>query len=271
MTMILERTGSTLGDYEALSSFDEQALSRHTPVRDVASGDLRQLLTGFDIALAQPMAPLHAFLMIGTDATGTSICEIGRGAVGLSVTGILTAAFDHSLRLLSLVTTTPPELPVVAAPRSPSGAEDVVAAIKTLSWRLGLPQRDICQAADVSRSAYYSWNQPGAPHPRVASQGRLWALVQFTEDLEDLLDSPPDQWLLALPGRREQLLDGRFDQLLESLRSEPRPRLAAPDYARFLSAGADRLVPDAEPATGRRHPRNITSAQTFRRSRRPEK
>jgi hypothetical protein len=275
MTMILERTGSTLGSYEELTSFDERRVSRHTPARDVPDLGLEEILAGFDAALAEPMAPLRSFAVTHTDATGASIFDIGHDVFATFVVGLLTAAMHHTFRLPAVVAapvptveTTPQELPVVAAPGPASGAEDVVAAIKALSWRLGLPQRDICEAADVSRSAYYTWSQPGAPCPRVASQGRLWALVQFTEDLEELLEIPPGHWLLADPGRREQLLDGRFNDLLESLRAQRRPPLAAPDYARFLSVGGDRLVSDAEPATQRRQRRRVTSAQTVSQSQR---
>lgn len=275
MTMILERTGSTLGAYEELTSFDEQLASRHTPARDVSDRDLQQVLAGFDIALDEPMAPLRSFLVTHNDATGASTSDVGHGAVATSVVGLLTAAMHQTFRLVMVVAVPTEavevalrELPVVAGPGLASGADDVVAAIKTLAWRLGLSQRDICEAADVSRSAYYTWNQPGAPRPRVASQGRVWALVQFTEDLEELLDVPPGQWLLAVAGRREQLLDGRFDDLLESVRTQPRPRQAAPDYTRFLSVGGDRLASDAEPASLRRKPRKVASAQPVSPSRR---
>lgn len=278
MTMILERTGSTLGDYEELTSFDEQLVSRHTPARDVSNHDLRDVLAGFDIALAEPMAPLRSFVVTHAEATGTSIPEVGHGVVATSVVGLLTAAMHHTFRLLTVVPTPALEVEVASEELSASAesgltsdAEDVVAAIKSLSCRLDLPRRDICEAADVSRSAYYTWTQPGAPRPRVASQGRLWALVQFTEDLEDLLDVPPGQWLLARPERREQLLSGRFDDLLESLRAQPRPPRAAPDYARLLSVGGDRLASDAEPATLRRKSRRATSAQPVIAARRRKK
>lgn len=269
MTTTLERTGSTLGDYEELSSFDEQLVSRHTPARDVSHAGLREVLAGFDVALAEPMAPLRSFIVTHTEATGASVANVAHGAVGSSAMGSLAAAVRHTVRLLTLVGTparpvesVSGESPIVAEPGLATGAEEVVVAIKGLTRRLGLPQRDICDAADVSRSAYYTWNQPGAPQPRLASQGRLWALVHFSEDLEELLDEPPSRWLLADPGRREQLLAGRFDDLLESLQAQPRPRQAAPDYARFLSVGGDRLASDAEPATLRRKPRKISQAQT---------
>jgi hypothetical protein len=274
MTMILGRTGSTLGDYEELTSFDEQLVSRHTPARDVSDLGLREVLAGFDIALAEPMAPLRSFIVTHTDATGASISYVGHGAVASFVVGLLSTTMHHTFRLLTVVATPARPIgvasekpPVVAESGLASGAADVVAAIKGLAWRLGLPQRDVCEAADVSRSAYYTWNQPEARRPRVASQGRLWSLVQFTEDLEELLDVPTSQWLLADPGRREQLLDGRFDDLLESLQAQPRPRQTAPDYARFLSVGGDRLASDAEPAALHRKPGKITSAQTVSPSR----
>lgn len=130
---------------------------------------------------------------------------------------------------------------------------DVATTIASLSRRLGLPQRDICEAAAVNQLTYHT---------------RLQALVQFTEDLEELLDVPPIQWLLARPERRAQLLAGRFDDLLESLRASPRPPQAAPDVARFLSVGGDRLASDAEPAALRRPPRKSTSAETVSHSRR---
>lgn len=145
---------------------------------------------------------------------------------------------------------------------------DVVATIRSLSRCLGLPEHDICVAAGVSRDTYHTWTQPSAPRPRLTSQGRLHALVQFTEDLEELLDVHPGLWLRAEPGRRAQLLAGRFDDPLESLRARPRPSQAAPDAARFLSVGGDRLASDGEPAALRRRPRKPTPAQTVSHSRR---
>ena len=132
---------------------------------------------------------------------------------------------------------------------------NVATTIASLSRRLGLPQRDICEAAAVNQLTYHT---------------RLQALVQFTEDLEELLDVLPGQWLLARPERRAQLLAGRFDDLLESLRASPRPSRAAPDAARFLSVGGDRLASDAEPAALRRASRRPVSAQAARPSRRRE-
>jgi hypothetical protein len=150
----------------------------------------------------------------------------------------------------------------------PPDTQDVVITIESVSWRLGLPQRDICEAVGVSWSTYRAWLGPGVHRPSVASQWRLRTLVQFTEDLEELLDVRPGLWLRAEPGRRAQFLDGRFDDLLESLRARPRPSQAAPDAARFLSVGGDRLASDGEPAALRRRPRKPTSAQTVSHSRR---
>lgn len=278
MTMIQNRTGSTLGDYEELTSFDEQLVSQHTPARDVSNLDLRQVLAGFDIALTEPMAPLRSFLATHVQETGASISHVGNDVVTTFVVGLLAMVMDPTFELRTVVATpvlanevAPEELSGSAEPGFSSDAEDVVAAIKGLSWRLGLPQRDICKAADVSRSAYYTWNRPDAPRPRVSSQGRLWALLQFTEDLEDMLDAPPSQWLLARPERLEQLLDGRFDDLLESLRAKPQASQAAPDYALFLSVGGDRLASDAEPAALRQKIRRSASAQNVSRSRRRKK
>ncbi len=274
MTIVSERTGSTLGGYEDLTSLEEELVSRRTPARDVPNHGLEDVLTGFDVALTEPMAPLRTFIVVDNVATGASISGIGHGLVAAPIAGLLTTAMSHAIRLLTVVAVPSAAVQRVSdpflvgiSPETASGADDVVAAIKGLSWRLGLPQRDICEAADVSRSAYYTWSQPDAPRPRVASQGRLWALVQFTEDLEELLDVPPSQWLLSDQDRREQLLDGRFNELLESLRARPQPSRAAPDYARFLSAGGDRLASDNEPAAVRRPHRRVTSAQPVSRSR----
>ncbi len=278
MTTVLEHTGSTLGDYEELTAPDEQLGSRHTQAQNISSLNLRLLLAGFDSALDEPMAPLRSFLATHPDATGASISNEGADRSEGSAAGLLRTPMPPLFRVPTSVATTdltlkadPQRLPGITEPGLTYSAEDAVVAVKDLSWRLGLPQRDICKAAGVSRSAYYSWNQSDAPRPRVASQGRLWALVQFAEDLEDLLDVPPAHWLLASPRQRDQLLDGRFDDLLESLRTQPRPRKAAPDHARFLSVGGDRLASDDEPSTLRRNSRNPTSAQPVNRPRSREK
>jgi hypothetical protein len=87
--------------------------------------------------------------------------------------------------------------PTVSLPGAPvlPEAHDVVNAVRHVEGRLGLPVRDVCEAADITRSTFYSWVNQEDSRPRLPSQGRLWALVQLVDDLEELLGAPPAAWL----------------------------------------------------------------------------
>ncbi len=101
-----------------------------------------------------------------------------------------------------------------------TGHDDAVAVIEALAAKLGLPVKDVLKAAGIKKSSFYSWKQPDAPRPRVASQGRLWSLAQFVEDLTASTDGNVRQWLLASDARRDRLVHGQFDRLVAEATAE---------------------------------------------------
>lgn len=282
MTAVLERTGSSLGTFEELSAQDEKAVERHTPARDVASDSLRAALAGFDSALGAPMAPLWSFSRTQPQSTGPEPASAGHTLFLSYARQALDLLTRHSLHLMLLVNAdaypaVPPSVMAVAGPASlfassaaalPDG-EDVVSAVRSIEGRLGLSVRQVCDAAGISKSALYTWARPGGPRPRLTSQRRLWALVQLVEDLEDLLEESPGVWLLANPAARTMVIEGRFDDVTDLVRAKDRGRTgrAAPEYARLLAVGADRLDSDSEPPVAPARPRRVSQAESVKPAR----
>ena len=142
------------------------------------------------------------------------------------------------------------------------GYDDAAGVVDDLSARLGMPVRDVLAAAEVSRSTFYSWKPPDAPRPRVASQGRLWALAQTVEDLEQLVPGALRGWLLADDARRALLVAGRFNELLAAAMPTRRP-MQPPGYVEAYAVGGDRGEDVAtEPKAPRR--RKVTAAPVRR-------
>lgn len=246
MSTILERTGWALGDDEEVRAHDEVFTSQHTPVLEVSDPDLKDVLDEFDAAFVPPMAVL-GLLRHPTEWSSTPAGCSGRVAVGFSSPF---DAWDGRGALLHQLTT------VVSTVRPPDdgdddpvGRRDAVETIESLQSDFDLPTRDICRAAGVSRSAFYTWMKPGGPHPRVSSVMRLWGLVQFFQDLHGLLDGPPRDWLTSDELRYQQFLAGEFDELIQSIRRTRQAAEEAPAYTRLLHVGADRLESDEEPAS----------------------
>jgi len=116
------------------------------------------------------------------------------------------------------------------------GTGSAEAAVRRVHMRLGLPLTDICLAADIAWRTFQSWTPQ--TRPRVASQGRLWQLVQFTDDLRDLLHGEADsaQWVRAHPEVRQLIVDGQFNAVLDLLLTE---RARQGRYADSGAIGAD--------------------------------
>ena len=258
MTAVLEHTGSSLGTLEELSAQDEKVVERHTPAWDVGSDSLRAVLAGFDSALGAPMAPLWTFARTQPQSTGVELAQAGYATFRSYARQALDVLVRHSLHLMLVVNTDtypaiPPSVLAVAGPAVSSGssavalpeAEDVVSAVRSIEGRLGLSARQVCDATGISKSAFYTWARPSGPRPRLASQRRLWALVQLVEDLEDLLEGPPAGWLLANPAARTMVIEGRFDDVTDMARAQIRVR---------SGQGAPGVHP---PAGGRRGPARI--------------
>jgi hypothetical protein len=186
------RTGGSLGDYEQMTAQVAASADQHTRVREVDNPALREALGRFDKLQIEPLGAL---------------CSL-RSVTGPARTYLLdrrTASFD----LVSFST----EQPKVTDDEG-AGHHDAVSVVKEIAARLGVPVRDVLTAAGISKSTFYSWRAPAAPRPRLASQGRLWALVQAVEGLAGVFGDQLRGWLLADPARVELLRRGDVDALL---------------------------------------------------------
>jgi hypothetical protein len=253
VSLTLSPTGSSIGDYENLTAFEVEAGSHRTQIKSVPNPGLREVLIGFVEAFREPLAPLRGFVRRSTavdptkDDPGTNL-----GSKWMPWQIALVIGDDIPSRIVTLLESTQvweatPLLELHVAHRAPFfGTDDAVATIDELAKRVGLPIKDVLAAAGVKKSTYHSWKAPGAPTPRLASQGKLWEVAQFVEDFAELLGGPIRPWLHAEQSRRQLFITGRFTELHELIRSQPRPRVAAPDYAALAAIGGDRLTSDSE-------------------------
>jgi hypothetical protein len=259
MTLTLAPTGSAIGDYEQLTSLNANPNAQRTQVGEVTDPGLREALDGFAAALHEPLAALRGFLRTVTPVEQT-VASVREAVVGTAViwhvaVGVQDDIPSRAVRLLTAYHgwgETPVLEPLGHEPQLVGGSDDAATIIAELADRVGLPVKDILAAAGVKKSTFHSWRMPDGPRPRVASQGRLWELAQCVEDLEELLGGSARPWILADPARRERFRSGRFLDLVENFRSQPRPRLTAPSYAELAAAGGDRLAIDSEPEPPRR-------------------
>lgn len=203
------RTGGSLGDYEQMTAQIATGADRHTRVREVDNPALREALGHFDGLQTDPLGALSS-LRLAAGAVNTFLLEQHKASFELV---LLFSTSDH--------------LSGVIAPATPSGVEDgssateqagrhdAVAVVKDLAARLGVPVRDVLEAAGVSRSTFYHWAKATtAFRPRVSSQGKLWTLLHTVENLGNLFGDQLHGWLLADPGRVELLRRGDVDALL---------------------------------------------------------
>lgn len=263
MTLALAPTGSSLGEYERLAAHDLESVQRHTQVRSVADPALRGALDIFDSVSLTPMSMVKA-LLSPTGLTETFLVE--RGAeffdVVSTITARVTAAIAAVDAAVDAATTDAPADDADDA--SISGHDDAVTVVDELTARLGLPVRDVLAAAGISKSTFYTWKAPEAPRPRVASQGRLWALAQSVEDLDELVEGVRS-WLLADPARLPLLRRGDFDALLRAAMPPASARTSgAPFNAGAYGVGGDRTEPEVTEVVVVR-PRSVPSAQPARR------
>ena len=251
MTLALTPTGSSLGDYEELTSFDADAISTRTWLDDVASGGLRDVLMSFNKALREPLAPLRGFYLRSPSTKSTAADLVGRFHGEMPIGNLVVRMdADISARQIRLGDTIEGwhETPLLVSNSfAPAiAASDPISTIESLSTRVGLPVADVLRAASISRSTYYAWKSPDNPRPRLASMGRLWEMAQCVEDLEEVLGESVHYWLLASTRRRRLFGSGQFAELLEMAQPSARTRGLAPAHAQLAAIGGDRLESDGD-------------------------
>jgi len=125
-------------------------------------------------------------------------------------------------------------------------------AVRFVEKALGLPVRDVLKAAGIAHRTFYNWQSSGVRQPRLASEGRLWRLVQVTEDLYELLGQDLPTWIRASPDRRAILRKGKPDELLATVMLEQQ---RGPAIAQSVPRPSSALGP--EPDLTRMAPRRI--------------
>lgn len=109
-------------------------------------------------------------------------------------------------------------VPTKIAPKvSDRHASDV---ISELSFEFNLPISRLLMAAKIRPRTYYSWLNKPKSQPRIASQGRLWSLIQLIDQLRDLVDL--NVWFID-EHRMEMLEKGLFRELLDEAANSTRP------------------------------------------------
>lgn len=267
MTLALAPTGASLGDYERLATHDLESVQQHTRLRAIADPALRGALHLFDSVSASPMSMVRA-LQSSTGLTETFLLD--RGAEFFDVVSTVAARATAAIAVLDAGTAAAEADEEVDA--SISGRDDAVAVVDGLTARLDLPIRDVLAAAGIRKSTFYTWKAPEARRPRVASQGRLWALAQAVEDLEELVGGSLRGWLLADPARLRLLRRGELDALLRAAEPPASALTAdAPAYAAAYGVGGDHVEPDGDqgPVFARGRRLSAVAAPRRRTDRRP--
>lgn len=271
MTLALAPTGASLGEYERLAAHDLESVQQHTRLRAIADPALRGALHLFDSVSASPMSMVRA-LQSSTGLTETFLLD--RGAEFFDVVSTVAAQATAAIAVLDAGTSAA-EADDEAddeVDASISGRDDAVAVVDALTARLDLPVRDVLAAAGIRKSTFYTWKAPEARRPRVASQGRLWALTQAVEDLEELVGGSLRGWLLADPARLRLLRRGELDALLRAAEPPASALTAdAPAYAAAYGVGGDHVEPDDDqpPVFARGRSLSAVAAPRRRTDRRP--
>lgn len=283
MTTMAAPTGSGLNEDYGSSAADAVA---HTTVSWVGDPALREVLIRLDhAALGAPLVALrgrHAALvpMSETDAEvgigplrnavvhAAELTEQFRGVFTLVLQDALSAPI--SLRITRILPWESADEPTSEEP----GRQDAVSAVNSLRDRLGVARQTVLDAVGISKSTFSTWADGPGRRPRVASQGRLWELMEVVSGIESVLDGPVHQWLLADNSRVELLGSGRFDALAQEASLVALPRgPVAPYWARSYAAGGDVAdepadAPDASTPPTRGKARRVSAAPVGQRRRR---
>ncbi len=270
MTATFTPTGSTLGDYEDLAAYEAETNDHHTPIGVVSNPGLLEVLNGFNKAIREPLAALRGFVR-ETMAVDPSRSQSSDPSCGKwEPQRIPLVLSDHmptcivTLLVLGLTTDDTPASEIGRVHSSPvSGVDNVVEVIEETSRRIALPLKDVLAAAGVKKSTYHSWKAGGVMTPQLASQGRLWELVQFVEDFTEVHDFPIQQWLLTDEARQQLFMSGHFAELREMLLSQPRSLVGAPEYARLAAIGGEIVIDDHDTEPGRHRRGRASRVQTI--------
>ena len=227
MTMLLDRTGATSGDFEWMSSRSEETTwnqTRPAPIADSVLKDVLVLLDSVQGGILTPIRERNALSARTFQSLSSGFVQYTIGTPDLLKDTVWRLflddrrALEFSLWVSEFPTDTVGIPQIIEAQRNlTSGDANLVEIISDVAQRLGLPMEQVLEAADIPSSTYYLWKKAdGVMRPRLSSHRRLWSLVQFVEDAEERVGSSLQQWLLARPERHALLLAGEFDSLLKN-------------------------------------------------------
>ncbi|MGW0117716.1 hypothetical protein [Streptomyces sp. NPDC003327] len=152
-----------------------------------------------------------------------------------------------------------------------SADRTAVSAVNELAQILGLPVRDILAGAGIARRTFYSWRGSNVS-PRLASQGRLWSMLQAGTDLHDVLGPDLQRWIAADSDRRQSIVSGNLDALMGEVLEEKARRgefSTRPLAAAWMEAAGPEG--DADPVTPSRRPAGrVTKAKSGIRTRKDQ-
>lgn len=118
---------------------------------------------------------------------------------------------------------------IVASSSRPLGNAErsAVEVVEQLAAALGLPTRDILEAAGIRRRTFYYWKRRPLVRRRLSSVGNLWSMAQAVDAFKVELGSHLVDWIAGSPERREKFQRGEFDVLRRELATQR--ALATPD------------------------------------------
>lgn len=103
------------------------------------------------------------------------------------------------------------------------GAQAATEVIDGVVQRLGLSLKVVLDSAAVKPRTYHHWINLPDTAPRLASVGRLWALLHCVEDLELIVPAPQLKLWIADRRALKLLRAGKFGDLVELAMAEHRP------------------------------------------------
>lgn len=228
MTMTLDRTGATSGDFERISSGSEETKRNQTRPSSIADPILNEVMNLLDSVQGGIHATTHTLSELSARSIShlsTGFVQYTEGTPDLVKATMWQLLLDdrRSVEFLVWVIDSPTDtfgIPqfVNAESNMTKGDANLLGVISDMAQRLGLPMEQVLESAGIPSSTYYLWKKTeGAMKPRLSSHRRLWSLVQFVEDAEEMVRPSLQQWLLSQPERHALLLEGMFDTLLKSM------------------------------------------------------
>ena len=156
-------------------------------------------------------APTGEFYVGPRRLVDLMVCSVQTGAfIRTRIDPVIREVLNEWQHGLSAVAV--PAVDAGEAAASPSDASaDALGAVLWVSKTLGVPPSVVVISAGIKERTFYDW-KARSRHPRLATQGQLWQLVQLVEDLTTS-HSDVSRWFRADPTLVAALRAGDFDYI----------------------------------------------------------